>query len=157
MDNERQRDEARRVYEDTGAKDYAPGEWSRAISSLNKKLADQSSPEVGVNEPAEHALEAEATNGRLIPYEDFIANVDGYLTGYLYAKQELEKLESERKPSIIMKKDYQKGFPHVRWEELKTQTFKMSTAFRGFRLRTISEQPELKDLFDQFDEANKRV
>ena len=92
--------------------------------------------------------------GRLnIPYEKFIENVDGYLTGYLYAKQEYEKLEAERKPSRILGTDFQPGFNQVRWKELSTQTVRISVAFRVYRTRALADKPELKELFDQFNES----
>lgn len=92
-----------------------------------------------------------------IPYNKFIENVDGYLTGYLYAKQEYEKLESERKPNNFTGKKYQDGFDHKRWEQLSDQKTRISAAFRGLRERALAEKPELQELFDQFSElARKR-
>ena len=107
-----------------------------------------------LTEDAEEGGPENLEKGRLnIPYDKFIENVDGYLTGYLYAKQELEKLEAERKPSRILGTDFQPGFNQTRWKELMTQTVRMSMAFRVHRTRALAEKPELKELFDQFNES----
>lgn len=101
-------------------------------------------------------IEAEIGETRFnIPYEKFIENVDGYLTGYLYAKQELEKLEAERKPSRMLGTDFQPGFNQARWKELSSQIVRMSIAFRVFRNRALTDRPELKELFDQFNESKQ--
>lgn len=91
-----------------------------------------------------------------IPYEKFISNIEGYLAGYIFAKSEYEKLESERKPNRFSGKNWQDGFDHKNWKKYGKLKVKLSGTFRSHRNRAIEEHPEYSAVFDEFDETLKK-